>query len=171
MTGPAPADGAAAFVDRHLRAVWRYLRMHGASADEADDLTQEAFVTALHKGAERLEPPAAQAFLVRTARFKLLHHLRDRRRDPALADAVDELWQRDCAADGGDGLLAALSDCVAALDGRARRAIEGGYGLGGRTAAPRDELAAELGMQPNGLKTLLQRTRKALRACVERRTR
>lgn len=159
---------AEAFVARHLRSVWRYLRMHGASPHEADDLTQEAFVTALQKGVLALDPPAAQVFLRRTARFAFLHHLRARPADLALADAVDRLWLRDCADDGGDDRVAALHDCLGKLDGRARLAIERRYGIGDRAALPHDDVAAELGMLPNGLKTLLQRTRQLLRACIER---
>ena len=171
MPQPAGSASAEEFVERHLHTVWRYLRMHGAEHDEADDLTQEAFVTALQKGVMQLDPPAAQVFLRRTARFAFLHHLRDRRRDPALADAVDELWDRDAEHDGGDGLVTALQSCVERLDGRARRAIARTYGIGETAAASRDDVAGELGLQPNGLKTLLQRTRQVLRACIERRAR
>lgn len=167
--GPAVEPRTAeAFVARHLRSVWRYLRMHGASPHEADDLTQEAFVTALQKGVLALDPPAAQVFLRRTARFAFLHHLRTRPADGALADAVDRLWQRDCEGDGGDDLLASLQDCLGRLDGRARLAIERCYGIGHREALPHDDVAVELGLLPNGLKTLLQRTRRLLRACIER---
>ena len=67
---PSPKD----FVERHLRSVWRYLRMQGADAHEADDLAQEAFVTAIRKGALHLDPPAAQVFLRRAARFAHTAH-------------------------------------------------------------------------------------------------
>lgn len=167
---PSPAGGDfAAFVGSHLRPVWRYLRMHGAAPEVADDLVQEAFVVAWQKGAHRLPGGAAAAFLRRTARFLFLRHLRDRRPVVELADAVDGLWQRDCEADGGDGLLAALRECVGRLEGRARRAVELGYGTEALAPVPRIDAAAELGLQPNGLKTLMQRVRQQLRACIERR--
>lgn len=156
------------FVDRHLQSVWRYLRMHGAAPSEADDLTQEAFVTALNKGALELEPAAAWTFLRRAARFAFLHHIRDRRRDLPLADEVDALWDRDAENDGGAALIDALQGCVEQLDGRARRAVSLSYGIGGGQIHERDEVARALELQPNGLKTLLQRTRKVLRACIER---
>ncbi len=166
-----PAAGPEALVARHLAAVWRYLRMHGASATEADDLAQDAFVVALRKGAAALDPPATAAFLRRTARFLFLRARRDRRDAVELADAVDELWARDCGRDDGEGLLTALRACVGELDGRARDAIERCYGLGTETDAARAAACAALRLQPNGLKTLLQRTRQLLRACIERRNR
>ena len=54
-----PVETTASFVARHALAVRRYLRMHGADPHTAEDLTQEAFVTALQKGAMDLEPAAA----------------------------------------------------------------------------------------------------------------
>jgi len=166
---PAPAAAPEELLQQHLLATWRYLRMHGASTHEADDLTQEAFVIALQKRATALDPAATATFLRRTARFLFLHLRRDSRPAHELADAVDALWDARCADDGGDGLLETLRECVAHLQGRAREAIERCYGLGADTPAARDAAADALGLQPNGLKTLLQRTRQALRACIERR--
>ena len=169
--GPQPAVGD--LVQRHLRTVWRYLRTLGASADVADDLAQEAFVVALRRGACELPPAATGAFLRRTARFLFLHHLRDRHRDEAhaagIADAVDELFAREDAAGGSDEHLERLRACVASLPPRSRLAIDRCYGLGADSDASRAAAAAELGLQPNGLKTLLQRIRQALRDCLERR--
>lgn len=142
--------------------------MHGAGPHEADDLVQETFVTAMQKGALELEPAAAWTFLRRTARFVFLHHLRDRRREPELVDEVDALWDRDAEQDGGDSLVEALQACVDRLEGRARRAVLLSYGIGDAAPRDRDEVARELDLQPNGLKTLLQRTRKLLRDCIGR---
>ena len=171
MTDTPQIPSPEPFVNRHLRSVWRYLRMHGADHHEADDLVQEAFVTALRKGVLHLDPPAAQVFLRRAARFAFLHHLRDKRRDPELADAVDALWDRDAEHDGGEQLLAKLHGCLEQLEGRAKQAVQLSYGVGDCPRTARDDVAQQLGLQPNGLKTLLQRTRQALRTCIERATR
>lgn len=168
---PVAPSTADALVRGHLHGVWRYLRMHGADAHVADDLTQEAFVVALQKGAAELEPAATAVFLRRTARLLFLRHLRDREHAVQLADAVDEAWERDCAADDGDALLDALRNCVGELQGRARRAIELCYGIGREAPRERAAAAADLGLQGNGLKTLLQRVRQQLRTCLERRPR
>ena len=173
MSLPDEDPSPQAFVEGHLKSVWRYLRMHGAKTHEADDLAQEVFVTALRKDALKLDPPAAHVFLRRTARFAWLHHLRHKRRDPELSDAVDALWKRDAESDGGDRLLARLRGCINKLDGRAKQAIQLSYGIsqegeGEAKATARKQVAQTLNLKPNGLKTLLQRTRQVLRACLER---
>ena len=143
----------------------------GARAHEADDLTQEAFVVALRKGVMSLPPAAVAAFLRRTARFLFLRHRRDEPDAVELADAVDERWLRDCEADGGEALLARLRGCVDDLPGRARQAIRASYGLVDDREHDRAAVAHALGLQPDGLKTLLQRARALLRTCLERRSR
>ena len=167
--GVAASSDTGDGIRRHLHGVWRYLRMHGATPHEADDLVQEAFVVAVQKGALALEPAATAAFLRRTARFLFLRSRRDAREAIALADSVDELWDRDCAADDGDGLLERLRECVQRLPERSRRAVELGYGLDADEPARRTEMAAALGLQVNGVKTLMQRVRAWLRTCIERR--
>jgi RNA polymerase sigma-70 factor (ECF subfamily) len=163
---PPPAD---AVVQRHLHALWRYLRMLGADAAEADDLAQEAFVVAVQKGALHGEPALLAAFLRTTARFLFLRLRKAGRRARRLAAKVDALWARDAASDGGDALVTAVRACVGELDGRARRAIELCYGLHDTDAQGRAAIAHELGLQENGVKTLLQRVRHRLRECIERR--
>lgn len=167
---PSSQESASETVIRaHLHAVWRYLRMHGASPHEADDLAQEAFVVALQKGAAHLDPAATATFLRRTARFLFLR-LRGGERDAALlADAVDAQWERDCRLDGGDSRLAALRRCLDELTDRARRAVQLSYGLEALDPASRRDVGAELGLEPNGVKTLMQRVRQQLRTCIERR--
>jgi len=163
---PPPADD---LVRRHLRSLWRYLRMLGAEAAEADDLAQEAFVVAMQKDALQNEPGLVAAFLRTTARHLFLRLRKAGRRERRLACEVEALWARDAAPDGGDRLVAAVRACVGELDGRARRAIELCYGLHDNDAQGRAAIAHELGLQENGVKTLLQRVRQKLRECIERR--
>lgn len=172
--GPRPlrpnafADGETGAIAPQARSLWRYLRMHGASPTEADDLVQEAFVVALQKDALGIDTAARWTFLQRTARFLFLRHRKAGRNGERLADAVDELWARDCGTDHADALVAATRACVEQLDGRARTAVEMSYGFD-QTAQSRSAIATALGMQENGVKTLLQRVRKILRECIDRR--
>ncbi len=169
---PADTDRAERAVRRHLRPVWRYLRMHGARADEADDLTQEAFAIAAEKDALGLDDAATFSFLRRTARFLLLRRRRGGREAKLLADAVDALWTEDAEREAdGDGLLAALRSCLERLAPRSRRAVELAYGFGDDEPMSRKAIAAELELTENGVKTLMQRARGALRECLDRRPR
>jgi RNA polymerase sigma-70 factor (ECF subfamily) len=68
-------------------------------------------------------------------------------------------------ADDGEELLARLFACLQQLHQRTRQALELHYRDGlGWTA-----VAAQIGLKPNGTKTLVQRARQALRTCIERR--
>ena len=53
------------------------------------------------------------------------------------------------------------------LEGRAAQAIDLHYRIG----ASRGAIASQLAMQPDGVKSLLRRTRDVLRECVERKLR
>jgi RNA polymerase sigma-70 factor (ECF subfamily) len=159
--------GATEFVRRHQAGVWRFLRALGCPAHVADDLTQDALLVALRRNVQRThEAAAAAAFLRQTARHLWLRTLRDERRRAAkLAEAAESLWRQDCAEDDGAGVLAALAQCVASLPERSRLVLERCY----RDEAGRAELARELELSEHGVRSLLQRLRKALRDCIDRR--
>ncbi|MBX3462711.1 MAG: hypothetical protein KF830_06045 [Planctomycetes bacterium] len=161
-----PADPVEALVRRHQRGLWRYLRQLGAAADVAEDLLQETFLVALRKRLEDRGATAVGAFLRRTARHLHLRRCRaEGRREQRLAELADRAWQAECCGDDGEAWLRALAACVGKLDERSRRAVERWYGPEGDD---RGHLAAELGLRPNGLKTLLQRARATLRQCLTR---
>lgn len=172
MTGPDPGgpdpSGAdlEALVRQHQKGVWRFLRALGAPPAEADDLLQDTFLVAVRKGLADRGPAAAASFLRLTARHLLLRRRRDQnRRAVLLAGLAARLWEQDCAHDDGEAWLAALRACVGALDGRPREVVRLFYGEDLDRAA----VAKALGMQATGVKTLLQRVRSVLRACVEKR--
>lgn len=177
-TGPSPAKAEAdrpdptgtpldlgALVEGHQSTVWRYLRYLGAAANEADDLLQETFLAIARSGFRPRAPAATAAYLRRAAHNQLLMLRRKQRREPAVADvdAADAVWV-ERTTDPWDDQVAAVRECVEKLDGRARDAIQLHY----RESAGREAIAERLGMTPDGVKTLLRRTRAALRECVER---
>jgi len=162
-----PAD-LASLVERHQAGVWRYVRFLGADTTQADDLTQETFLAlARAQFVERDERQTA-GYLRVVARNQLMALRRQQNRDVNTVDleAADSVW---AAAAGPDGSLSnyldALRDCVDQLEGRARQAVHLHY----HDHAGREAIATQLGMQADGVKTLLRRTRDVLRECVERK--
>ena len=162
-----PAD-LASLVERHQAGVWRYVRFLGAGTTEADDLTQETFLAlARAQFVERDERQTA-GYLRVVARNQLMALRRQQNRDVNTVDleAADSVW---AAAAGPDGSLSnyldALRDCVDQLEGRARQAVNLHY----HDHAGREAIATQLGMQADGVKTLLRRTRDVLRECIERK--
>lgn len=159
-----PPLDVAALVRLHQAEVWRYLRYLGATAELADDLTQETFLQLL-RGRYRDQGPAARSAWLRTVARNLLHKSARRPLPTADLDAADAAWLPFARDDGGSGHLAALRSCLDELDGRARTAVRLQY----EERRSRADLGAALGLSADGVKSLLRRVRTALRACVERR--
>ena len=157
-------------VHRHQAGVWRYLRYLGAEPPEADDLVQETFLAVARSEFTERDQRQTAAYLRTVARHQLLAARRRQHREVSTValEAADDVW---AAAAGEDGSLGhyvdAMRTCVDGLEGRARRAIDLHYRVGASRAA----IATELEMKPDGVKTILRRTRDLLRECVERRLR
>jgi RNA polymerase sigma-70 factor (ECF subfamily) len=162
-----PAD-LASLVARHQAGVWRYVRFLGADTTEADDLTQETFLALARGGFVERDERQTAGYLRVVARNQLLALRRRQNREVSTVEleAADSVW---AAAAGPDGSLSiyldALRDCLAQIEGRARQAIDMHY----HDHASREAIASQLGMQADGVKTLLRRTRDVLRECVERK--
>lgn len=160
-----PSDPLDRFVERHQKAIWRYLRLLGATTADADDLTQEAFLIALRKQVEARPTGEAAAFLHRTARNLWRNRTRDdKRRAAKLIEVADRIFVAELADDGGDRWVDALRACLSTLSERARSAIHLFY----IDRLSRLDIGAKLGIRENGVKTLLQRTRAHLGRCIER---
>jgi RNA polymerase sigma-70 factor (ECF subfamily) len=154
-------------VQVHQAGVWRYLRFLGCDESQADDLTQETFLSVHRSPFEPRAPEATSAYLRTVARHLFLMALRRRNRQPAvedleLADEVFVAFHRD---DSGEAYLDALRECLEGIQGRARESIDLHY----RDGRSRAEIASRLEMTEDGVKSLLRRTREALRRCVEQR--
>jgi RNA polymerase sigma-70 factor (ECF subfamily) len=163
----APVD-LASLVERHQAHIWRYLRYLGADSTEAADLSQETFLAfARAKFAERDSRQTA-GYLRTVARNQLLALRRKQNREISTVElaAADTVW---AAAAGKSGDLSeyldALRECVEQLDGRCRQAVDMHY----RDGLGREAIAERLEMKPDGVKTLLRRTRQSLRECIERK--
>lgn len=164
---PAVADQLALLVSRHQATVWRYVRYLGATATEADDLVQETFLAVFRSDFIHESDRQTAGYLRTTVRNRLLMLRRKQSRQPSEVEllAADEVWA-DTLGDGpADPYLEALDGCLEHLDGRARQAIDLQY----TDRLSREEIASRLEMKPEGVKTLLRRTRDALRDCIERK--
>jgi RNA polymerase sigma-70 factor (ECF subfamily) len=90
-TSPCKRSDFDELVDRHLDFVWRLLRRLGLSASDADDVSQQVFMTAARQLAE-LPPGKERAFLYGTARRLAANARRTRqRRREAPGELADEL--------------------------------------------------------------------------------
>lgn len=152
-------------VQQHQAEVWRHLRFLGATAELADDLTQETFLQLLRAPFEDRGPQARAGWLRTVARNL---YVKSFRRPPWPTAEVDELeaaWQGFAGDDAGDTAIAHLRTCLEQLDGRARQAIELHY----EQRRSRSHIGERLGIGEDGVKSLLRRTRTLLRECIERR--
>jgi RNA polymerase sigma-70 factor, ECF subfamily len=144
---------------RYLARVYRYLRAHVGSDDEADDLTQQVFLKALD-ALPRYRPRGTPfvAWLFQIAR----HTAADayRRRRPTVAwDAVPEALhplaeQEPEAAALRLEALAQLGVLLARLDARRRELLALRFAAG--LTAP--EIAKVVGKSPDAVKKQLSRT-------------
>jgi RNA polymerase sigma-70 factor (ECF subfamily) len=154
----------AELVRSYQAGVWRYLRFLGADDSLADDLTQETFLAVWKKRFIDHTPAATRQYLRTSARNLFLMSLRKRNRQPTVErlELADEVWQ-ELAGDDADSMLDALRDCVEELSGRGQQVIDLCY----RDNRSRAEIAREMELSEDGVKSLLRRTRELLRRCVE----
>ena len=157
----------AELIRRFQTGIWRYLRYLGADQTEADDLVQETFLAVLRGKFEHRDDRQTSAYLRKVARNQLLQVRRRQGNELCTVElvAAESVWANVAPDDGLENYLSALRDCLQNVTDRARQAIELVY----RDRCKRTEAAEKLDMKPEGIKTLLRRTRATLRACVERK--
>lgn len=164
---PERSDPVTAFVRQHQTALCRFMRLCGAGS-QAEEVAQEAFVIAIRRGVVEQDPSPARAFLRQTAKHLWLRRQRNERlRQTRQAEVAEHLWQQQIAPREGTGdeWLDALTACLAQLPERSRTAIDRTY----RDGLGRAELGAELQIGEHGVRSLLQRLRKTLKECMQRR--
>ena len=157
----------AALIRSHQAGVWRYLRSLGCDPTVADDLTQETFLWVLQKPIQDYNQQATAAYLRKVARSLFVSALRRRDRNVAdeQLDALDDVWVRWGERDGGQTMMEALRECFQTLDERAQRALD----LRFRERQSRANIATALALSEDGAKNLMQRSKKLLRECIQRK--
>lgn len=157
-------------VREHQAGLWRYLRVLGCPADEADDLTQETFLAVLTRPFQDYNRHATAAYLRQVARNLFVTRCR-RAVSSVELDEAEAAWLKWADQDDGEDLLSALRECLQALTERARQALTLRFGLHqeGTQEASRAQIAGALGLSEDGAKNLLQRAKQQLRECIERK--
>lgn len=152
---------------RYQAGIWRYLCFLGASSSEADDLVQETFLAVLRGTFQQRSDHETAAYLRTVARNQLLMARRRQGRQPGSVqlELAESVWAEVTGPDGLSNYLDALRDCLDSLTERSRQAIQLFY----RDEQARVEIAQQLKMKPDGIKSLLRRSRERLRECVERK--
>ena len=161
-------DAFRSLIRDHQASIWRYLRFLGSDEELAADLVQETFLAVWNKPFEDRGFGSSRAYLRTVSRNLFLMRKRRDESRPAhvgLEAAETEWAQHD--EDDGEGYREALRDCLKNISARARAALDLFY----RDRRSRTDVAVELGMAPAGVKTLMRRTREALRSCIEKKVR
>ena len=160
-------DAFSGIVRRHQGWLRAYLRSRMADWSEADDLAQEAFLTAYRKihqftGEGELEP-----WLKTIAKNHLRNHVR-KRRDECVGGS-EELGRLIDSEQGGIPIsghsLDALADCLRRVEGPSRTLLNERY-VEGKSVR---DLAAESGRGYSALTMQLHRLREVLADCVRKK--
>ena len=162
-----PAQFTSLFV-KHERQLYGFIAAMLAQPAEAEDLLQET-AKILWKKFGEYDPslpflPWAKKF----ARYEILNYLeRQRTRRKYFSDEMVELlakdWDRIDAQ--RDARILALESCVEALPAKSQNLLHERY----QGAGSLQDLAIRVGTTPNSLYKTLQRVRKALLDCVNRK--
>lgn len=160
---------AARLIQTHQVGIWRYLRSLGCTAHEADDLTQDTFVTVLERAFQDYSDASTAAYLRRAAYHRFVSLRRRQGREVPCEDLerLTDWWTRWAGHDQGEELLGHLRQCLRRLTERARRSLDYRF----RDQLSRAEIAERLSLSEDGAKNLMQRAKQRLRRCVEEKMR
>jgi RNA polymerase sigma-70 factor (ECF subfamily) len=156
-----------ALVKKFQTGVWRYLRAMGCSPSLAEDLTQETFLRVLQKPFTVYDDTATAGYLRRVAYTLFVSNYRRQSKSLDVDDfeVFEETWLYWVRDDSGAEMLLALRDCLQTLTPRVRDALRLRY----EEQLPRAEIGRRLQMSEHGAKNLIQRAKKKLRDCVQRK--
>lgn len=170
-TGASPQPGSPfdpeALIRKFQAGVWRYLRAIGCSPPLAEDLTQETFLRVLQKPFAVYDDTATAGYLRRVAYTLFVSHYRRQAKTVGLAEfeVLEQAWEEWVRDDTGAELLQALRECLQLLTPRVREALRMRY----EEQLPRTAIGERLQMSEHGAKNMLQRAKKKLRDCVQRK--
>ena len=147
--------------------VWRYLRSIGCESSLAQDLTQETFLRVLQKPFEVYDDAATASYLRRVAHNLFISYQRRESKKIAVPDfeLFEKEWSYWVRDDQGAELLLTLKSCYSILSKRAKLALRMRF----EQKLQRKTIAEHLDITEHGAKNLMQRAKKKLRQCIERK--
>ncbi len=167
-----PEDFQERFV-RHLTGcqpmLYAYILSLLPNRDDAGDVLQDVNLVMWRRSSEFVEGTNFLAWAYKIARFKILAHHRDRRRDRHVF--FDEVLFQKLADEAEhrhrdpEGAIALLDDCVEELPPPQRKLVQERYALGGSV----QEIARKLGQSAAVLSVTLSRIRHTLLTCIQRK--
>ncbi len=161
---------AEALVLDHQGAVRGYLVVAGCPPDRVEDLCQDVFLSMLSSGFVQRSPSETRGFLRKVARHLLIKMLERENRVWTVSDATEleraeRVWEDVEERGEGRDYMEALRHCLAVVRGRAGKVLDRRYRAGHALL----KIAEELGLRESGVKSILVRTRRKLRTCIESR--
>jgi RNA polymerase sigma-70 factor (ECF subfamily) len=152
-------------INQYQAGIWRYLRAIGCGPSQADDLTQETFLSVLQRPFQDINPAATAGYLRRVALNAFISQQRRSGKVTAVEniEELDRTWAAWAGNDNGEASLDALKECMQLLGERARLALEMRF----RDQSSRTEIAQALEISEHGAKNLMQRAKQQLRTCIE----
>ena len=169
---PPPQDDTR-FIEaltRHQPALEAFCHANLAHREDAREVLQATCVKLWQKAADWDPDTEFLPWAFAVARFTILSHYRDQKRDrlvfdedviQAMADEIEE------AATAFDNRREALAKCMKKLDQRQRALLHGHYTV----SQSLREIAEESGRSLSAVKMTLLRIRQQLSACIEREMR
>ncbi len=154
-------------VSGHQASVRGFLVYLGCPSSQLDDLVQDVFLSVLSANFEDRGHASTAAFLRTVARNLFLKAMRREGRRPVIGDPalVEAAWVEFESDDHGQTYVDALRECLRAVGGRAQTVLELRY----HSCLRRATIASRMKLSEAGVKSILVRTRKKLRSCIERR--
>ncbi|MFC1587921.1 RNA polymerase sigma factor [Planctomycetota bacterium] len=154
-------------IENHQAGLWRYLRLLGCEDSKIEDLMQETFITAWKKPFKYINHAATSEYLRKISYNLMLTATRSKSlaRLPENPDRYELAWRKFDRDDNGAAYMEALQNCMQTVKHKANKVLNLKY----RENLSLAEISASLGMSGDGVKTLLRRTKSALRQCIERK--
>ena len=141
-----------------------FVRSLQPTLSDSDDIVQETFLTITRKSASYEPGTNFVAWACTIARYKVLEHLRQRKRDNQLSEAAIVALAEDAPApETFTNKAGALEQCVNKLSPKLRDLTWRRYS----TRQSSDEMAESLGMTSNAVRIALTKARHFLRKCVK----